>query len=196
MCYSFRHADEIVLKNPRLLQLFFYKCPVERVSFLKNHCARHGHIDHTVLCHHVQDEHMQVLADMHMQKTKKKMEYISYHSPLTIFTALSCCIKFRLSSKCQSSMRRPFLMCNISIAKNSISLFVGACPINSPLNVPRKTKRAVTLSPTINKSSTEQLRSGTALRKFTEANFGPSGPWGRPFGSVLSIKLGATTAFR
>jgi hypothetical protein len=37
---------------------------------------------------------------------------------------------------------------------------------------------------------TSTLRSGTAARKFFEAKAGPSGPCGRPGGSVWSVKFG------
>jgi hypothetical protein len=41
---------------------------------------------------------------------------------------------------------------------------------------------------------TSTLRSGTAAWRFFDAKAGPCGPWGRPAGSVWSMKLGATEA--
>ena len=59
-----------------------------------------------------------------------------------------------------------------------------------------KERRAVTLSPTTNKSSISQCILGTTLRKFCVANFNPSTPCGRPFGNVLSKNFSVTVCER
>ena len=58
-----------------------------------------------------------------------------------------------------------------------------ACP-NLPVKWPVKFICTVTYSPATIILSTVTLRSGTAARKRREAKAGPSGPCGRPGGSV------------
>ncbi len=88
-----------------------------------------------------------------------------------------------------------------AMRRMSVAMKSTSCPAprflpKAPVKWPVKRRWATTRSPATINCRISQRKSGTAARKPLEAKAGPSGPWGRPFGSVRSVNPGAIAAAR